>query len=96
MSTPYNIEANIFLQDPQVFCDTLKEKYELKLKDIGPISHHLGCGYTRDDDATFVADPRKYVGNILESHEMMFGEKPKKTRTPLVAETTQRMTYLTL
>ena len=32
-----------------------------------------------------VADPRKYVDKILESYEKMFGEKPKKTRTPLVA-----------
>ena len=34
---------------------------------------------------TLVADPWKYVDRILESYEKMFGEKPKKTRTPLVA-----------
>ena len=32
-----------------------------------------------------VADPRKYVDKILESYEKMFGEKPKKAKTPLVA-----------
>ena len=31
----------IYMQDPQVFCDTLKEKYELKLKGVGPISYYL-------------------------------------------------------
>ena len=28
-------------KDPQAFCDTLKEKYKLKLKGAGPISYHL-------------------------------------------------------
>ena len=63
------------------FCDTLKEKYKLKLKGVGPINYHLGC---RDEDGTLVADPRKYVEKILESYEKTFGEKPKKTKTPLV------------
>ena len=79
----------VFVDDldicPQAFCDTLKEKYKLKLKGVGPISYHLGCGYTRDEDGTLVADPIKYVGKIAEFNEKMFGEKPKKTRTPLVA-----------
>ena len=55
------------------------------MKGVGPISYHLGWGYTRDEDGTLVADPRKYVEKILESYEKMFGEKPKKTRTPLLA-----------
>ena len=57
------------MKDPQAFCDTLKEKYELKLKGVGPNSYRLGCGYTRDEDGTLVADLRKYVGKILESYE---------------------------
>ena len=75
------------MKDPKAFHDTLKEKYKLKLKGVGPISYHLGCGYTRDEDGTLVADPRKYVGRILESYEKMFGSKPRKTRTPLMAVT---------
>ena len=39
----------------------------------------------RDEDGTLVADPRKYVETILESYEKMFGSKPNKTRTPLMA-----------
>ena len=74
----------ICMKDPKSFCDTLKEKYKLKLKGVGPINYHLGCGYTRDEDGTLVADPRKYVEKILESYEKTFGEKPKKTKTPLV------------
>ena len=50
---------------PTSLCVTLQEKYKLKLKGVGPISYHLGCGYTRDEDGTLVADPRKYVEKSL-------------------------------
>ena len=60
------------MRDP-AFCDTLKEVYKLKLKDVGPLSYHHGCGYTRDEDGTLVADPRKYVYKILESYENCLG-----------------------
>ena len=79
----YANDLPICMQDPQAFCDTLKEIQSQKR--VGPISYHLGCVYTRDEDGTLVADARKCVGKILESYEKMFGEKPKKTRTPLVA-----------
>ena len=80
----YVNDLPICMKEPKSFCDTLKEKYKLKLKGVGPINYHLGCGYTRDEDGTLVADPRKYVEKILESYEKTFGEKPKKTKTPLV------------
>ena len=73
------------MKDPKAFCDTLEEKYKIKLKGVGAISYHLGCGYTRDEDGTLVADPRKYVEKSFESYEKMFGSKAKKTRTPLMA-----------
>ena len=72
------------MKDPKSFCDKLKEKDKLKLKGVGPINYHLGCGYTRDEDGTLVADPRKYVDIILESYEKTFGEKPKKIKKPPV------------
>ena len=81
----YVDDLAICMKDPQAFCDTLEKVYKLKLKGIGSLSYHLGCGYTRDEDETPVAYPRKYVDKILESYEKMFREKPKKTRTPLVA-----------
>ena len=81
----YVDDLAICMKDPKSFCDTLK-KCRLKLKGVRPISYHLGCEYARDEDGTLVADPRKYVEKILESYEKMFGENPKKTRTPLIAE----------
>ena len=73
------------MKDPKAFCDTPKGKNKLKLTGVRPISYHLGCGYTRDEDGTLVGDPRKYVEKILESYEKMFGNKPNKTRKPLSA-----------
>ena len=52
----YADDIAICMKDPKAFCDTLKEKYKLKLKGVGPISYHLACGYTRDEDRTLVAD----------------------------------------
>ena len=72
----------IYMKDPQAFCATLKEQYKLKLKGVGPISYHLGCSYTRDEDGTLVPDPRKYVGKIFESYIQMFGEKTKNEVSP--------------
>ena len=103
----YVDDLAICMQDPQAFCDTLKEKFKLKLKGVDPISYHLGL-----DKPEMKMEPllqiqgnmlakslspmkrcleknqrrlRKYVGKILESYEKMFAEKPKKTRTQLVA-----------
>ena len=69
----YGDDLAICMKDPKAFCDTLKEMYKLKLKGVGLISYHLGCGYTRDEDGTLFADPRKDVERILESYERLFG-----------------------
>ena len=50
-----------------------------------PLEYHLGCAYKRDPDGTLVGDPRRYVDKIIESYERMFGEKPKKSKSPLEA-----------
>ena len=38
----YVDDLAICMKDPKAFCDTLKEKYKLKLKGVGPINYHLG------------------------------------------------------
>ena len=63
----YVDDLAICMKDPKAFCDALKEEYKLKLKGVGPLSYHLGCGFARDEDVTLVA--RKYVDKILESYE---------------------------
>ena len=37
----YVDDLAIYMKDPKAFCDTLKEKYKLKLKGVGPISYFL-------------------------------------------------------
>ena len=46
----YVDDLAICMTDPKSFCDTLKEKYKLKLREVTPINYHLGYGYTRDED----------------------------------------------
>ena len=79
----YVDDLAIAAKDPQAFCNELKKKYNLKLKGVGPLEYHLGCTYKKDPDGTLAADPRRYVNKILESYEMMFKEKPRKSRPPL-------------
>ena len=50
------------------------------------MARSVACGYTKDEDGNLAADPRKYVDKIFEFYEKMFGEKIKKTRTPLVSK----------
>ena len=40
----YVDDLAICMKDQKSFCDTLKDKYKLKWKGVGPISYHLGCG----------------------------------------------------
>ena len=79
----YVDDLAIAAKDPQAFCNELKEKYNLKLKGVGPLEYHLGCTYKKDPDGTLAADPRRYVNKILESYERMFNKKPRKSRPPL-------------
>ena len=84
----YVDDLAICMKDPNSFCDTLKEKYKLKLKGVGPINYHLGCGCTRDEDGTLVADPRKYVEKILESYEKPLEKNQRRPSHPWWEEIT--------
>ena len=79
----YVDDLAIAAKDPIAFCNELKEKYNLKLKGVGPLEYHLGCTYKKDPDGTLAADPRRYINKILESYERMFKEKQRKSRPPL-------------
>ncbi|KAL7579874.1 hypothetical protein ACA910_004884 [Epithemia clementina (nom. ined.)] len=79
----YVDDLAIASKDPEAICQTLKEKYNFKLKGDGPIDFHLGCHYKRDPDGTLVADPRKYVEKMMETYERLFSIKPKKAKPPL-------------
>ena len=80
----YVDDLAIISTDPGNICKILKEKYNFKLKGDGPIDFHLGCCYTKDSDGTLVADPRRYIGKMMDTFERIFKEKPKKAKTPLI------------
>ena len=54
----------------------LTNKYKFKVKGTGPISFHLGCDFTRDDDGVLCMHPKKYINRMVDSFERMFGRKP--------------------
>ena len=65
----YADDLAICMKHPKVFCATLKEKHNLKLSRVGAITYNLGCGYTRDEDGTLVADPRNTLKKSLSHRE---------------------------
>lgn len=61
------------------------QKYRLKLKGTGPISHHLGCNFERDSNRVLCMCPRQYIEKLVDGYERLFGEKPSmKYRSPQV------------
>ena len=57
--------------------DDLHLKHHFKLRRTGPLTHHLGCTYTRDPDGALVADPIKSIKKILDSYEILLVQNPK-------------------
>lgn len=66
-------------KDPKGIVNTLKDKYNFKLKGTGPIAFHLGCDFFREDDGTLCIAPRKYIDKMISTYEDLFGSKPKQT-----------------
>ena len=64
----YVDDLAIAAKDPQVFCNELKKKYNLKLKGVGPLEYHLGCTYKKDPDGTLAADPRRIRAQPRKGH----------------------------
>jgi Reverse transcriptase (RNA-dependent DNA polymerase) len=68
----------IAARDPGEITRTLEKAHKFKLKDVGPLTYHLGCDYFRDKHGTLCYGPRKYIAKIIEQFENMFGCKPKE------------------
>ena len=71
------VEDSAFaLHDPQPFIYILRNKYNFKIKEAGPLAFHLGADFFRDDEGTLCMAPQKYIERLTASYEKMFGEKP--------------------
>ena len=72
------------VKDPQSFIQILREKYQFKIKETGPLEFHLGANFFIDDEGTLCMAPQKYIDRLTASYEKMFGEKPNaKMYSPL-------------
>ena len=83
--TTYVDDLAIIMKDPQCHIDQLTAvAYNFKLKGLGPLNFHLGCGFSRDNDCTLYMDPGKYIDRMIEAYKQDFGIKPNmKHRSPL-------------
>ena len=53
-------------KESQSVIDTLINYHHFKLKGTGPMSHHLGCDFGRDEHGTLHLAPRKYIEKMEE------------------------------
>ena len=74
----YIDDLYITAQDPGKITQTLKEDYKLKVKDDGPLSHHLGVDYTRDNDNTLVCQPHHLGADYTRDKDKTLVCQPKK------------------
>ena len=68
---------------PQDFFNDLTDKYNYKLKGVGPPSYHLGGDFFRDPDGTLAWGASSYAKKMLINYETMFGVKPKEYSSPM-------------
>jgi hypothetical protein len=69
--------------DPKSFTDTLQKKYNFKLKGTGPIDFHLGQSFSRNEDGEMEISAKRYVDKMMDTYVQLYGEKPRKTSSPL-------------
>src|SRR5215210_7815944 len=78
----YIDDLSFALKDPQSFTDTLKNDYQFKIKEAGPLEFHLGADFFRDDEGTLCMAPQKYIERVVASYEKMFGKSQVPKCTP--------------
>ena len=81
----YVNDLAIIMKDPQSLLDQLQAApFNFKLKGLGPLNFHLGCGFHRDSTGTLCMDPGKYINQMIDSYKQHFRVKPDmKHRSPL-------------
>jgi hypothetical protein len=79
----YVDDLALAMKEPEKFIKELREKYQYKLKGVGPLSYHLGAEYTRDKDGTLAQGSKTYIDKMVATYEQFFQEKPKEYACPL-------------
>jgi len=73
----YVDDLMVMSMDPTKFFALLKDKYNYKLKDVGPREYHLGGAFFRNKDRTLVWGTPAFAKKLVTNYELMFGCKPK-------------------
>ena len=80
----YVDDLAIVAKDPREIVNVLEGKYKFKLKGTGPISFHLGMGFSRDEDGVLCLSPKRYIERMISTYVTLFGTKPSmKYSSPL-------------
>ena len=66
----------------------------MQAKGGGTLSYHHGCGYTRDEDGTLVADQGNMLAKSLSPMKRCLEENQRKLKRHWYQQTIQRMNYL--
>ena len=86
----YVDDLAIVAKEPKVIVDVLQNKYNYKLKGVGPIDYHLGGNFTCDPDGVHTGMHQhgelRATSSIcmLDNYKSMFGNLPKPCSSPLV------------
>jgi hypothetical protein len=79
----YVDDLAIVVKDPKALVDILQNKYNYKLKGVGPIDYHLGGNFEKDQDGTLSYGPRKYIDKLIANYVKLFGTAPVERVSPL-------------
>jgi uncharacterized protein YciI len=79
----YVDDIAVAAHNPEHIIQQLKETYKYKLKGVGPLDYHLGCTFECNKDGTLYYHPKKYIAQMMEQYERIYGEQPKMFVSPL-------------
>ena len=80
----YVDDLEIASKEANKIIEELEITHKFKLKGTGPMTYHLGCDFSRDEDGTLGMSPKKYLERVFDNYEKIYGEKPKGAASPLV------------
>ena len=75
------------VKQPKQFLDLLKARpCKFRLKGLGPLSFHLGCGLRCNKDGHLVMDPVKHIDKMMAAHIQLFNAMPSWNGCPSPAD----------
>jgi hypothetical protein len=73
----------VFSNNTDNFFDSLKDKYNFKLKHVGEPTYHLGGVLYRDPGGTLAWGACSYINKMSTGYEIMDGCNPSEYYSPM-------------